>query len=281
MRHHSIMPRTPQWRCVDMQIADNASKFEMLLAAHNGAGMPALILHGCWDAFSAELIGRAGHQAAWLGRSAVARARLGRDAPDLVTMATMVAIMSDIRDASDLAIAVDAGNGFGNAFNVGRTLTTLDRAGAEAIQLADEIAFAGFEDTQRATVDMIGKVKAAVDAGTDLVLIARTARLPNEGLSELMDRASAYAEAGADLVGIDDSIGTPDLSRLAGWASSRVPLLLETNAASDPVRMGGTAIICLPTRFQSTAIEALQPLLPPPAVAPIQPSAELIRSLAS
>ena len=50
---------------------------------------------------------------------------------------------------------------------------------------------------------MIDNIHAAADARTDMVLIARClAPTPNGSNTELLDRAAAYAEAGADLIWI-------------------------------------------------------------------------------
>ena len=46
---------------------------------------------------------------------------------------------------------------------------------------------------------MIDNIHAAADARTDMVLIARClAPTPNNSYTEMLDRAAAYAEAGAD-----------------------------------------------------------------------------------
>ena len=84
------------------------------------------------------------------------------------------------RDVVSLPLIVDADTGFGNAINVGHTVRTLERAGASAIQLEDQVMpkrcghFNG--KAVVSTEEMIGKIKAAVDARTtaDMLILART-----------------------------------------------------------------------------------------------------------
>ena len=85
-----------------------------------------------------------------------------------------------IRDAVELPLIVDADTGFGNALNTYHTVRTLERAGADCIQLEDQVSpkrcghFHGKEVI--ATDEMVGKIKAAVDArrDPDLLIMART-----------------------------------------------------------------------------------------------------------
>ena len=80
-----------------------------------------------------------------------------------------------IRNVVDLPLVVDADTGFGNALNVAHTVKMLERAGASAIQLEDQSMpkkcghFSGKALVSAA--EMVGKVKAAVDARRDGVLI--------------------------------------------------------------------------------------------------------------
>jgi 2-methylisocitrate lyase-like PEP mutase family enzyme len=113
------------------------------------------------------------------------------------------------RDAVSLPLIVDADTGFGNAINVGHTIRTLERAGANAIQLEDQVTpkrcghFNG--KAVLSTEEMMGKVKAAVDARStaDLLILARTDVLALEGIEAAIERAQRYVEAGADITFIE------------------------------------------------------------------------------
>jgi 2-methylisocitrate lyase-like PEP mutase family enzyme len=110
---------------------------------------------------------------------------------------------------------VDADTGFGNALNMHRTVKLLERAGADAIQIEDQVFpkrcghFDGKETISKA--EMVAKVKAAADARSDLdlLIVARTDAIATEGFEAAIDRAHAYREAGAD-VGFVEAPGSPE-----------------------------------------------------------------------
>jgi 2-methylisocitrate lyase-like PEP mutase family enzyme len=112
-------------------------------------------------------------------------------------------------------LMVDADTGFGNALNMRRTIKALERAGADAIQIEDQVFpkrcghFEGKEVIPAA--EMVGKIKAAADARTDpdLMIVARTDAIATDGFNAAMDRANAYREAGAD-VGFVEAPTSPE-----------------------------------------------------------------------
>ncbi len=109
--------------------------------------------------------------------------------------------------AALLPLVVDADTGFGNAVNVVRTVRLLERAGADALQIEDQVFpkrcghFTGKEVIPAA--EMAGKIKAAVDARRDLLIIARTDAIAPEGYEAALARAAAYREAGADVTFVE------------------------------------------------------------------------------
>ena len=112
--------------------------------------------------------------------------------------------MAAIREVFPGPLVVDADTGFGNALNMGRTVRLLERAGADALQIEDQVFpkrcghFSGKEVISPS--EMAGKIKAAADArqNRDLMLIARTDAIAPEGYDAAIERAAAYREAGAD-----------------------------------------------------------------------------------
>jgi 2-methylisocitrate lyase-like PEP mutase family enzyme len=114
-----------------------------------------------------------------------------------------------IRDAVSLPLLVDADTGFGNALNVRHTVRVLERAGADCIQLEDQVSpkrcghFSG-----KAVIDtdeMLGKIKAAVDArqDSDLLIMARTDAAAVHGFEAAIERAQKFSEAGADILFVE------------------------------------------------------------------------------
>lgn len=114
-----------------------------------------------------------------------------------------------IRDAVELPMVVDIDTGYGNALNVARTVRMLERSGANAVQMEDQVTpkrcghFGGKEVIGRE--EMVQKVRAAVDAREDsaFTIIARTDARAALGFEEALKRAADYAEAGANLTFVE------------------------------------------------------------------------------
>lgn len=114
-----------------------------------------------------------------------------------------------IRDAVDVSLIVDADTGFGNALNTYQTVRTLERAGADCIQIEDQVSpkrcghFSGKEVIT--TIEMIGKIKAAADArrDPDLLIMARTDACAVYGFEAALERAQLFSEAGADILFVE------------------------------------------------------------------------------
>jgi 2-methylisocitrate lyase-like PEP mutase family enzyme len=184
---------------------------------------------GCWDGFTALLIEQAGFDAAFLTGGGLSMARLGRPDMGLVTMSEVAETVAIVRDRVTLPLIVDGDTGFGNALNMARTVRSFERAGASAIQIEDQ----GFPKrcghmagkTIIPLAEAVGKVSAALDARSDMLVIARTDAVSIEGLDAALDRADAYLDAGADLIFVEGPRSLEDTQAVADRFASRVPLV--------------------------------------------------------
>jgi 2-methylisocitrate lyase-like PEP mutase family enzyme len=131
-----------------------------------------------------------------------------------------------IRDVFPGPLMVDADTGFGNAVNMVRTVKLLERAGADAIQIEDQVfpKRCGHFDGKAVipAAEMVAKIKAAVDArrDPDLLIVARTDAIATDGFAAAIERAHAYRQAGADVGFVEapkslDEIA--DIPRLLRW----------------------------------------------------------------
>jgi methylisocitrate lyase len=162
---------------------------------------------GTINANHALLAKRAGYRAIYLSGGGVAAGSLG--VPDL-GISTLEDVLTDVRRITgvcDLPLLVDADTGFGpSAFNIGRTVKDLIKAGAAAMHIEDQVQAkrCGHRPNKEIVSkgEMVDRIKAAVDARTDsdFCIMARTDSIAIEGLDAAIERASAYIEAGADLV---------------------------------------------------------------------------------
>lgn len=214
------------------------SDFRPLLARAEGVHAP-----GCYDALSAALIEQAGFEATYLSGASIAYTLLGRPDVGLVSMSEVADVLMRIRDRVDLAIAVDADTGFGNALNVERTVGMFERAGANAIQLEDQTLPKRCGHLTGKTLvsqgEMVGKIKAAIDTrhSDATLIIARTDAIAVEGFEAALDRAEAYREAGADVLFIEAPASLEDMQVICDRFSSRVPLLANmVEGGSTPIR---------------------------------------------
>jgi len=169
----------------------------------------ALLLPGVSNALAARVVADLGFPAAYVTGAGIANTFLGVPDNGLVTMTELVEHVAAIRDAFPGPLVVDMDTGFGNALNTQRAVRALERAGANALQIEDQVFpkrcghFAGKEVIQAS--EMVGKIKAAVDARRedDLLIVARTDAIATDGFEAALERATAYREAGADVTFVE------------------------------------------------------------------------------
>ena len=180
-----------------------------------------LLVPGAGNALAARVIETMGFEAVYLSGAGLTNNFYGMPDLGFVSLNDIASHCAAIRDAVALPLIVDADTGFGNALNVRHTVRTLERAGANAIQIEDQVMpkkcghFAGKAVIDQA--EMVGKIKAAVDARVsgDFLIIARTDARASEGLDGALDRARAFAEAGADVTFVEAPTSVDELRRIA------------------------------------------------------------------
>ena len=162
---------------------------------------------GAINANHSLLAKRAGYKAIYLSGGGVSAGSLGL--PDL-GISNLEDVLTDARritDVCDLPLLVDIDTGFGaSAFNVARTIKSMERAGVAAVHMEDQVGAkrCGHRPNKEIVTvqEMVDRIKAAVDARTDenFVVMARTDALAVEGLNATIDRAMKCVEAGADMI---------------------------------------------------------------------------------
>ncbi|MEH7545574.1 MULTISPECIES: isocitrate lyase/PEP mutase family protein [Bacillaceae] len=183
---------------------NKTKKFQELLKQRG-----SFILPGAYDSMSARLIEEMGFKAIYATGAGISNAQLGWADVGLTSLKEVVDIVARMADVTTIPIVVDADTGFGNAINVMRTVREFERAGVAAIQMEDQVSpkkcghFNGKDVISKG--EMVGKIKAALDTREDenLAIIARTDALAVNGMEDALDRAHAYAEAGADIIFVE------------------------------------------------------------------------------
>jgi 2,3-dimethylmalate lyase len=185
-----------------------------------------LILPGAHDALSARVIAGVGFKALAVGGYAVSASYLGRPDVGLLTLSEMVDHIARVADATDLPVLADGDTGHGNVTNVMRTVKEIERSGAAAMFLEDQLfpKRCGHMDGKAVipAPEMIAKIKAAVDARTDqdFTIMARTDALAPCGIDEAIERANRYVEAGADMIFVEAPRTVGDMRRITGEVNS-------------------------------------------------------------
>jgi 2-methylisocitrate lyase-like PEP mutase family enzyme len=188
-----------------------------------------LLAPGVYDALSALLAQQAGFEALYLSGASIAYTRLGRPDIGLTTATEVAQTLAHITDRIELPVIVDADTGFGNALNVQRTVRDFERAGAAMVQIEDQ----GFPKrcghldgkTVVTVQEMCGKLRAALDARRNTLVLARTDALAVEGLDAALERAERYLECGVDALFIEALRSPQQMQAACARFAARIPLL--------------------------------------------------------
>lgn len=211
---------------------------------------------GAFSALCGRAIARAGFPACYVSGAATS---VSAGVPDvgLLTLEHFCRTIREVADGSGLPVLADADTGFGEAEMVRRTVIEYARAGAAGLHLEDQKfpKRCGHLDGKELipTDHMIEKVQWARKAGPEgFVICARTDARGVDGIEAAIDRAGAYARAGADMIfpeGLQNEAeferfaramrGVPGASRAGG------PYLL-----ANMTEFGKTPMIPLP-RFEA------------------------------
>lgn len=239
----------------------------------------AVVAVGAHDALSARLIERAGFDAIWVSGFAISAAQFALPDANILTMTENLDITRQILRATTLPIIADCDNGYGNAINVIRTVNEYEAAGVAAISIEDNIfpkRCSFYSGVQRELVSIeehCGKIRAAKQAqrSPEFMVIARTeALIAGWGMEEALQRAAAYAQAGADAILIHSKAPTAaEVMEFARrWSPRDTPLVVvPTTYASTPLQemeAAGFKIVIFanhPVRAAITAIKETLGLL--------------------
>ena len=188
-----------------------------------------LQIAGAITAYAGRMAEATGFRALYLSGGGVAANSLGL--PDL-GISTLDDVLTDARrivNATALPLLVDIDTGWGGAFNIARTIRSMEQAGVAAVHMEDQVGTKrcghrpGKEIVSQG--EMVDRIKAAVDARVDgeFVIMARTDALAGEGLEAALERCAAYVDAGADMIFPE---AVTDLALYAKFrAAAGVPIL--------------------------------------------------------
>jgi 2-methylisocitrate lyase-like PEP mutase family enzyme len=243
-----------------------ATKLRSLFASGRIAVAP-----GAYDGLSARLVEQAGFPAIYASGGAIARSA---GVPDLglIPVSAIVDRLASMVDVVEIPIVADADTGYGNALNAQAAARAFERAGVAAFHLEDQTfpKKCGHYDDKSLVpaAEMVQKLKAVRDAlqDPDFVVIARTDAIAVEGFNAAIDRASAYREAGADMIFVEAPTTEAEIAEIAksvsGWKlinmfeGGKTPLL-----PASRLEALGYHLVIIPSDTQRAAIKATQRVL--------------------
>lgn len=188
-----------------------------------------VVMPGAFNALSALAAVRSGASAVYLSGGATTNALVGVPDIALITLEEMAGTAARACQVTQVPIISDADTGFGETWNVVRTVIEMERAGLAGIHLEDQVSpkrCGHLEGKDVVPVShMVSKIRAAVSAKSDpsFFIIARTDARGVEGLDAAIDRAKAYIDAGADAIFPEGLVNEEEFA--AFRAGIDVPLL--------------------------------------------------------
>ena len=188
-----------------------------------------IVLPGVFNAFSALCAQRAGATGLYLSGAGLTNANFGVPDIGLATLTEFAQVAAQITAVSQVPVLSDADTGFGEEWNVVRTVVEMERAGLAGIHLEDQVSpkRCGHLDGKQVipAKQMVAKLRAAIAAKRDpsFLIVARTDARGIEGLDAAIVRAQHYVDAGADAIFPEGLTSEPEFA--AFRAGVNVPLI--------------------------------------------------------
>jgi 2-methylisocitrate lyase-like PEP mutase family enzyme len=199
---------------------------------------PIVLAPGAHDALSAKAIEDFGFAAVYLGGTVIAAALAGLPDVGLLGAAEIASFAGHIARAVAIPVICDADAGYGTPVGIMRTVALFERAGVAAIHIEDEIfprtRFMG-QARQLCTIEeMRARIAAALSAkdDPDFMIVARTDARAGRPFEEALTRATAYAEAGADMVYVEHLTSRDEFVAVAEALRDRVLLFANMSEFS-------------------------------------------------
>ncbi len=217
MSHDSQLPGTipaDTFPAGFANVEDRTARLHSLVAAPE-----IVVAPGAFDCITARLVDKAGFPAVYITGSGVSMSALGAPDVGLMSYGEIFDRVQRIADVVSIPVIADADTGYGGPLNIIRTVRDFERAGVSAVQIEDQAwpKKCGHEPGRQIVqvAEMVGRIKAAVDARTDgIAIVARTDARSTEGLDAAIERAHRYGEAGADILFLESPESEDELKTL-------------------------------------------------------------------
>ena len=181
-----------------------------------------IIAPGVFDGLSARIAQQSGCNVLYMSGFCVSGTLLGTPDVGLVTATEMIErVQQIVNSAPGAAVIADGDNGHGGVHNVARIVRAYETAGAECIQLEDQVIPKKWGHRENKQVvaleDAAQKIEAACAArrSNDFLIMARTDARATHNLDEALKRGDAFLEAGADILFIEAPASVEEMTLIA------------------------------------------------------------------
>ncbi|TYO95471.1 phosphoenolpyruvate mutase [Xenorhabdus doucetiae] len=158
------------------------------------------------NGLSAKIVEQAGFEAIWASGLSIS-ASMGLSDRNEASWTQVLSALEQMSDNVDIPILVDGDSGFGNYLNVIRLVKKLNQISINALCIEDKLfpkinSFIGEKQELAPIEEFCNKIKAAKDTGgSNFTLVARVeALISGKPMTEALERAEAYRQAGADAI---------------------------------------------------------------------------------
>ncbi|MCW8945428.1 MAG: isocitrate lyase/PEP mutase family protein, partial [Sedimenticola sp.] len=175
--------------------------------------------------------------------------------------------------AVDIPVIGDADTGYGNALNVRRTIAGYAAAGFACAMIEDQESPKRCGHTRGKRVvnrqEAMSRIKAAVDereAGSDILIMARTDARHDHGMKEALWRCQAFADLGADIIFLEAPLNQDEMQQfcttIPGYKMANMVEQGDTPLLSpQELEAMGYKIAAYPLTLISSAVRAMQEAL--------------------
>jgi 2,3-dimethylmalate lyase len=219
-------------------MVDAADKRKRLKQRFSEPGM--LVAPGVFDMISAKFADSMGFDVLYMTGYGAVASYLGLPDAGLASYTEMLSRAGTIAQGTNTPLIADADTGYGGLLNVAHTVKGYEAAGVAGIQLEDQEFPKKCGHTPGRRViplkDMVNKIKVACEErrNDDFLIVARTDSRASLGLNEALDRAHAFAEAGADILFVEAPESSQEMATI-GKAFKKPVLINVVEGGTTPV----------------------------------------------
>ena len=186
----------------------------------------AVATPGCHDPLGAMLIAEAGFEAMSMSGYSFA-ASLAKPDIGLISSTQMTEQSTTIAQTVALPLLADADTGYGGISNIAETVRAYERGGVAGLHLEDQVnpkrCGAMASKVLASDEEMRYRIRAAIAARNELLIVGRTDALSIAGLDEAIRRCKLMADAGADAVMVPSLSSLEDIEKVV--RASPVPVV--------------------------------------------------------